>query len=108
VVDLYVVIALPASLGPSLGCANIPIAFIFNGGSAVTLSCATSPPNTFPRYVASTTLPTATLFSLVWPPEAPPGTYIFAAVATPPGALADNVLGPTDILALPIFVLNRF
>jgi len=30
----------------------------------------------------------------------PPGTYTIAIVATPPSALADGVLGPSDILAL--------
>ena len=101
-VDLYVVVALPLNLAPSLGCGNsTALAFITNGGSAVTLACLSNPPNTFPRFLASTTLSrTSTLLSLVWSGAAPPGTYTFAAVATPPAALADNVLGPTDIVGI--------
>jgi hypothetical protein len=100
-VDLYVVVALPLSLGPSLGCGNsVPLVFLTNGGSALTLACLSNPANTFPRFVASTTLSrSATVLSLVWPGAAPPGVYTFAAVATPPGALADG-LGPTDIVGL--------
>ena len=102
-VDLYVLAALPPALAASLGCgSSIPLAFVTNGGSTLTTACASDPPSTFPRYVASTTLPTtATLLSVVWPAAAPPGDYIFAAVVTPPAALADNVLGPGDIVSLP-------
>jgi hypothetical protein len=108
-VDLYVVVALPLGLAPSLGCGNsVPLVFITNSGSALTLACLSNPPNTFPRFLASTTLSrSATLLSLVWPAAAPPGTYTFAAVTTPPGALADGVLGPTDIVALDSAQLTR-
>jgi hypothetical protein len=101
-VDLYVVVALPQSLAPSLGCGNsLPLVFVSNGGSALTLSCSSNPPSSFPRYVGGTTISAGTLLSIAWPAEAPPGDYIFAAVVTPPGALADNVLGGGDILAAP-------
>ena len=108
-VDLYLVIALPQSLAPNLGCgSSIPLVLITNGGSTFTLSCSASPPNTFPRFLASTTLSrTATLVNIGWPPEAPPGVYTFAAVATPPGALADGVLGPTDIVGIAAAQLVR-
>jgi hypothetical protein len=101
-VDLYAVVALPLSLAPSLGCGgSTPLVFITNGGFGLTAACLSNPPNTFPRFLASTTLSrTTTLFSIVWPNGAPSGVYTFAAVATPPGALADGVLGPTDIAAL--------
>jgi len=101
-VDLYVVVALPLSLAPSLGCGNsTPLVFVTNGGSALTLACLSNPPNTFPRFLASTTLSrTSTLLDLVWPGAAPPGTYTFAAVATLPGGLADGVIGPTDIVGI--------
>jgi hypothetical protein len=101
-VDLYVVVALPLDLAPGLGCNSIPLAFLTNGGSVVTLSCLSNPPNTFPRFLASTTLSRAsTLLSIVWSGAAPPGIYTFAAVATPPGALADGVLNlPTDIVGI--------
>jgi len=100
-VDLYVVVALPQSLAPSLGCGGIPLVFITNGGSALTLSCSNNPPGTFPRFLASTSLSRqSTVVGVTWPAEAPPGVYSFAAVATPPGALADNTLGPTDITAI--------
>lgn len=101
-VDLYVVVALPLSLGPSLGCgASIPLVFFTNGGSTSTVACLSNPANTFPRFLAGTTLSrTSNLLTLVWPGGAPPGTYTFAAVATPPGALADGVIGPTDLAAL--------
>jgi hypothetical protein len=100
-VDLYVVVALPQSLAPSLGCGGIPLVFITNGGSALTLSCSINPSATFPRFLGSTSLSrTSTVVAVTWPAQAPPGVYTFAAVATPPGALADNVIGPTDITAL--------
>ena len=101
-VDLYVVVALPLNLAPSVGCGNsTPLVFITNAGSALTLACLSNPPNVFPRFLASTTLSrTSTLLSLVWSGAAPPGTYTFAAVATPPAALADNVIGPTDIVGI--------
>jgi hypothetical protein len=106
-VDLYVVVALPTSVAPSLGCGNsLALIFVSDGGNTLTLVCASNPPNTFPRYAAGTTLPTATLLSVVWPAGAPSGAYVFAAVATPPGALADGVVGPADILALPAVQLT--
>jgi len=99
-VDLYLVIALPQSLAPGLGCGGIPLVFVTNGGSSLTLSCSINPPATFPRFLASTSLSrTSTVVGVTWPAEAPPGVYTFAAIATPPGALADNILGPTDITA---------
>jgi hypothetical protein len=107
VVDLYVVVALPQSLSSSLGCGgSIPLVFISNGGSGQTLSCASNPPNTFPRYTGGTTVSAGTLFGVQWPGAAPSGTYIFAAVATPPGALADGVLGPADISTIASAVLT--
>jgi hypothetical protein len=100
-VDLYVVVALPAGLSGPLGCGgSVPLVFITNGGSALTLTCLSNPASTYPRFLAGTALSrSSTLLSLVWPGGAPPGVYTFAAVATPPGALA-NGLDPTDIVAL--------
>ena len=102
-VDLYVVVALPPTLAPSLGCGNsLPLIFVTNGGSAMTPACSSNPPNSFPRYLANTTLSTtATLLSVIWSAAAPPGDYVFAAVVTPAGALADGVLGPGDIVSAP-------
>jgi hypothetical protein len=100
-VDLYVVVALPLSLAPTLGCGNsLPLVFLTNAGFGLTLACLSNPPNTFPRFLSGTTLSNTTLLSLVWPGGAPSGAYAFAVVATPPGALADGVLGPTDIVGL--------
>jgi Laminin B (Domain IV) len=100
-VDLYVVVALPLSLAPTLGCGNsLPLVFLTNAGFGLTLACLSNPPNTFPRFLSGTTLSNTTLLSLVWPGGAPSGAYTFAVVATPPGALADGVLGPTDIVGL--------
>jgi hypothetical protein len=101
--DLYVVVALPLSLAPSLGCGNsLPLVFFTDGGTRFTAACAAAPPSTFPRYLASTTLSSmANLLSLVWPTEAPPGEYIFALVVTAPAALADGVLDPGDIVSAP-------
>jgi len=102
-VDLYVVVALPPSFAPSLGCGNsLPLVFVTNGGSALTPACLSNPPNSFPRYVANTTLSTsATLLSAIWSTAALPGDYVFAAVVTPAGALADGLIGPGDILSAP-------
>jgi hypothetical protein len=107
-VDLYVVVALPQSV--NVGCGGaIPLVFITNGGSALTLSCSTSPPNTYPRFLASTFLSaSSTVVGVTWPAEAPPGVYTFAAAATPPGALADGVIGPGDLTAIESAQVTRF
>jgi hypothetical protein len=100
-VDVYVVVALPQSLASALGCgASVPLVFISNAGSALTPSCLSKPTNTFPRFVASTTLSSGTLLSIGWPGGAPSGVYTFAVVATPPAALADGILNPGDIISL--------
>lgn len=101
-VDLYVVVALPQALAAQLGCGNsIPLVFVANGGSSLTTACASDPPATFPRYLGGAVLPASmNLLSVEWPFGAPPGTYLFAAVFTPPGALADNDLGAADIIAI--------
>jgi hypothetical protein len=107
-VDLYVVVALPSSLGPSVGCgASQPLVFLSNGGTALTLACLSNPPNTFPRFQASTT-PSAgvSLFPLTWPGNAPAGQYIFAAVITLPAALADGVINPGDIVSVSAVALT--
>jgi hypothetical protein len=101
-VDLYVVAALPPAVAPGLGCGNsLALIFVTNGGTALTLACSANPPSTFPRYTGNSTLPaSATLLTTVWPAEAPPGPYIFAAVVTPPAALADGAINPGDLLAV--------
>jgi hypothetical protein len=108
VVDFYVVAALPQSVAPGLGCGgSIPLAFFNNGGSTLTLACSSSPAGSFPRYLGGTTVSAGTLLSIPWPAAAPPGDYIFAAVVTPPGALADNTINGGDILAAPTDHLTR-
>jgi hypothetical protein len=106
--DLYVVVALPSSLGPSVGCGGSqPLVFLSNSGTALTLACLSTPPNAFPRFQAGTSVSGgATLFSISWPGNAPAGQYIFAAVITPPGALADGVINAGDLIAVSAFALN--
>jgi hypothetical protein len=99
-VDLYVVVALPTSLSFTVGCGGSQPLIFISGGGGQTLSCLSNPASTFPRYAASTTVSGGTLFGVQWPGAAPSGTYVFAAVATLPGALADGVIHPGDIVAV--------
>lgn len=99
--DLYLVVALPVAL--SIGCPVPPaLVFIGNGGSTIKSACLSDAASTFPPYAANSPLESvvASVLSLTWPASAPPVPYVFALVATPPGALADGVLGPDDILAI--------
>jgi Laminin B (Domain IV) len=107
-VDLYVVVALPSSLSAAAGCGGgQALAFLTNSGTAITLACLASPPNTFPRFQASTSVPSGTtLFTIPWPGNAPAGQYVFAAVVTPPGALADGVINPGDLISVSAFALT--
>jgi hypothetical protein len=106
-VDVYVVIVLPPTAAPSVGCpGSVALVFVTNGGSAFALRCQSASVATFPPFVANVTIPAAVdvtvhdLAAFTWPAGAPPGTYTIAIVATPPSAFADGVLGPSDILAL--------
>lgn len=106
-VDVYVVIVLPQTAAPSIGCpGSHALAFVANGGSAFALRCRSASVATFPPYAANVTIPAGInvtlhdVLGLTWPAGAPSGTYTLAILATPPGALADGVLGPGDILTL--------
>jgi hypothetical protein len=106
-VDVYVVIVLPPTAPPSVGCpGSLALAFVTNGGSAFALRCQSASVATFPPFVANVTIPAAIdvavhdLVAFTWPAGAPPGTYTLAIVATAPSAFADGVLDPGDILAL--------
>lgn len=105
-VDLYVVVALPSSLSFTVGCGGSQPLIFISGGGGQTLSCLSNPASTFPRYAASTTVSGGTLLGLQWPGAAPPGTYVFAAVATLPGSLGDGVIHPGDIVAVSSAVLT--
>ena len=108
-VDVYVVIVLPPTAPPSVGCpGSLALALVTNGGSAFALRCQSASVATFPPYLASVTIPAAIDFTahdvlaLTWPAGAPSGTYTLAILATRPGAFADGVLDLGEVLTLGI------
>jgi glucose/arabinose dehydrogenase len=106
-VDVYVGALLPPETGPKFGCpAGDPIAFFADAFTRIVVTCRSAPPQTFPALFRAVTLPgqlPATSFplsSLQWPTGAPPGTYIFFFLLTPPNAFADGSMDAPDLLAL--------
>lgn len=107
-VDLYVVIILPQSAAPLIGCSPgiLPLVFVADGGSSFAPRCAFASVATFPPYAANVTIPAGVnvtvhdVLGFTWPAAAPPGIYSLAIVATPPGAFQDGMLDPADILAI--------
>ncbi len=112
-VDKYLGMLLPAEAGPDLGCpANDPVAFVIEGGGIV-MTCLSAPPQSFPPFARNVTLPadlpltvTENVFSSIWPPEAPAGAYTVFMADVLPGALADGVLEPGDLLVLATASVN--
>jgi hypothetical protein len=107
-VDLYVVIVLPQTAAPIIGCSPgiLPLAFVADGGSTFALRCQSASVATFPPYLANVTIPASLnvtvhdVLGFTWPAGAPLGIYTLAIVATPPGAFQDGMLDPADILAI--------
>jgi hypothetical protein len=108
VVDVYVVILLPQTAAPIVGCSPgiLPLAFVASGGSSFAVRCASASVATFPPYAANMTIPAGInvtvhdVLGFTWPAGAPLGIYTLAIVATPPGAFQDGMLDPADILAI--------
>ncbi len=106
-VDKHLGLFLPHEAGPAVGCsANDPVAFVAEGGGMV-VTCLSAPAQGFPPFARNVMLPadlpltaTDSVFSGVWPSEAPAGTYIVFMADVLSGSLADGVLGPGDLLAL--------
>lgn len=105
-IDAYLVIVPPPAAGPALGCPDGD-AFVFViPGPGFEPLCGVSPGTSFPVLAGNVTIPggfqggAPALLRVVWPAGAPAGTYTFAAVATPPGALADGAVDPGDVLAV--------
>ena len=99
--SVYVVFALPAAVGPSVGCPSGD-AVVFLTGSGATLTCVSSGVQTFAPFLANVSLPgglaapvSAPLFSFVWPAGASPGPYVVGLVFTPVGAFSDGRVDPT-------------
>ena len=109
-VTLYVVIVLPASASPALGCGTSGVlVFLANSGAAFEILCGSAPPETFPIYVSisvdgSGNLPN--VLSFLWPAGAPSGLYTFAVVATPLGGFGSGPIGPESLLALGVDTLR--
>jgi hypothetical protein len=105
VVDLYLVAVLPPAAGPALGCPNHdPIVFAAAGGARLELACVSDPPQTFPPYIEGLSISagqTVTLraLNLVWPAEAPLGSWAVALFAVRPDSLGDGGIDDEDILA---------
>ncbi len=99
--SVYVVFALPAAVGPSVGCPSGD-AVVFLTGSGATLTCVSSGVQTFAPFLTNVSLSgglatpvSAPLFSFVWPAGAPPGPYVVGLVFTPVGAFSDGRVDPT-------------
>ena len=98
-VDVYFVIVLPPTFAACPG--SLALVFVRDGGAGFQLACASDPPNTFPRYATAAAIPAAAaLLSVTWPVGAPSGPYVFAVLATTPGAVADRAIDSGDILAI--------
>jgi uncharacterized delta-60 repeat protein len=93
-VDVYFGIIPPASAGPALGCpAADAIVFLVDAFAPV-LTCLSGPEPDIVPFGQNVTIPAAlpltvisNFFGFVWPPGAPPGTYVFFIVFTRPGGL---------------------
>jgi hypothetical protein len=106
--DVFFAMLWPSSAGPALGCPNgDPVQFFVNDLTASIVTCVSAPPQSFPAVIHNVTFPTsavpltlANFFSLVWPATMPAGTYVVAILVTPPGAFADGVVNPSDLIVL--------
>ncbi len=95
--DRYFGALLPSGTGPAFGCpADDAIVFLT---TRIVLTCLSAPPQTFEPWTRNLLLPaglpatnTPDFFSIVWPSEAPMGTYTFFVVFTHAGTV--------DIVAL--------
>jgi hypothetical protein len=103
--DFYFVVLPPPATSAALGCpAGDAAVFATAGFAGSVVRCtANASPQSFPK-LASGVIPAAlpatalpTFFSLPWPGGVPPGNYTFAVFTTAPNALADGVIGPTDV-----------
>jgi hypothetical protein len=106
-VTLYVVIVLPASASPALGCGTSGVlVFLAKSGAAFEVLCGSAPLETFPAYAetvsisAGASLSFSNVLSFLWPGVAPPGLYTFAVVATPLGGFGSGPIGPESLVAL--------
>jgi hypothetical protein len=107
-VDVYFGMVLPPAAGFSLGCLNgDPVAFFTNSLATTVVTCLSSPPQSFPALFQGATIPAGVapttlvnFWSFVWPATAPVGPYTVFVALTVPGALADGVLAPGDLIAV--------
>jgi hypothetical protein len=105
-VDVYLGVVLPAAAGPGLGCpGGDAIGFLTGPSSSLTIRCASASPATFPRFAAGVSVPaglaptTLSDFTTVGWPSSSGGTHVVFAALTVPNALADGVIGPSDVIA---------
>ena len=88
------------------------VLFADNFARIVVLCYLTAPPQAFAPLMPNTSIPSflaptaVATFNLPWPPGTPAGNYTFVLFSTPPGAFADGNVGPTDITALAVGVLQ--
>ena len=107
--DFFFVIIGPPAFSTLLGCPmGDGIVFLFNSFLSASFPCVNmAPPQSFPPLASGVLVPAAlspvsipNVFSIVWPPDVPPGSYTFAIFSTPPSAFADGNVGPRDITAV--------
>jgi hypothetical protein len=104
--DVYVGALVPSAAGPPFGCpGGDAIVLLVNQFSSSVSTCASRVPDNTVPVMTGVTVPTmgpltVPLFSFVWPPGVEPGPYTFFIALMGPGALADGLVDPGDILAV--------
>ena len=112
--DFYFGALLPPALSTTFGCPAGDALLFFADAFArnVVLCYLTASPQSFVPLFAGRAipahLPTTAVdsFGLTWPADIPAGTFTFLVFATPPGALADGNVGPTDLTDLVLDALQ--
>ena len=112
--DFYFGVLVPPALSTTLGCpAGDALVFFADAFARTVVLCyLTASPQSFAPLFAGMTIPAflpttaVASFGLTWPANIPAGTFTFLIFATPPGAFADGNVGPTDLTALRLDVLQ--
>jgi hypothetical protein len=93
-VDFYFGVLLPSAAGATFGCPGSDAIVFFAAGFRPVLRCLSASPQTFEPLAQNVSLPAAfpltnlpNFFSVVWPPDAPPGTYMWFVAFTRAGTL---------------------
>jgi hypothetical protein len=105
VADSYFGMLLPSSSGAELGCpAADPVVFFGHDFSGPVLRCLSSlsgaPRAASAGTIASGRPATPDVWRLVWPDDAPTGTYTIFMALLRPGAVLSTAMAPSDVLGM--------